>query len=121
MHTVLLVEDTLTDREVVTQCLRRSGLNVMTATSCEDALDQLQRQRPDVILLDVVLPGQSGFEFCRTLKDEPKTSAIPIVIYSTKDTDLDKFWGMRQGADAYLSKPIDQEELVRTVKQVIKR
>ena len=75
---------------------------------------------PDVIILDVVLPGRSGFELCRELKNQANTSNIPIVICSTKGGEMDKFWGMKQGADAYLPKPIDQEELVRTVKQLIR-
>lgn len=75
---------------------------------------------PNVIVLDVVLPDRSGFELCRQLKAENKTSQIPIVIYSTKNTDLDKFWGMKQGADAYLTKPVDTDELARTLQQVVK-
>ena len=70
--------------------------------------------------LDVVLPDRSGFELCRDLKAESSTSGIPVVICSTKSTDMDKFWGKKQGADAYITKPVDQEELLKTVKQLIK-
>jgi DNA-binding response OmpR family regulator len=72
-----------------------------------------------VIILDVVLPGRSGFELCRDLKAEAGTSKIPVLICSTKGSEMDKFWGMKQGADAYIAKPVDQEQLLRIVKQLI--
>ncbi|WP_287129495.1 response regulator transcription factor [Candidatus Cyanaurora vandensis] len=121
MSLVLVIEDTLTDREVLATCLRRSGLEVLTCISSEEALEKLRSLRPDAIVLDVVLPGVSGFELCRELKSEPTTAQIPVVLCSTKGTDMDRFWGLRQGADAYLAKPVDQEELVRTVKSVLRK
>lgn len=120
MSTVLVVEDTLTEMEIITTCLRRGGLNVMTANNGNDAMTKISSQKPDLIILDVVLPDRSGFELCRDLKAEALTSKIPVVMCSTKGSDMDKFWGKKQGADAYLSKPVDQEELLRTVKQLIK-
>jgi chemotaxis family two-component system response regulator PixH len=120
MGTALVVEDSITEREVITQCLKQAGIVVSTATSGEEALEKLGVSLPDVIVLDVVLPGRSGFEICRELKAEAKTSSIPVIICSTKGSEMDKFWGMKQGADAYLPKPIDQEEFLRTVKQLIK-
>jgi len=121
MHTVLVVEDTLTDRSVLVGCLQKAGFFVLTAGSSEEAVDRIQQQKPDVIVLDVVLPGRSGFELCRDLKGEEKTSMIPIVLCSTKDTAMDKFWGKKQGAEGYVTKPVDQEELVRTVMSVLRR
>lgn len=120
MHTALVVEDALTEREILASCLRRGGLNVLTANNAEEALEILSSYKPDIILLDVVLPGRSGFELCRDLKANAETSKIPIVMCSTKGTDMDKFWGMKQGAAAYIPKPVDQEELLRTVRQVIR-
>lgn len=120
MAIVLVIEDTQTEREIFTSCLQRGGLNVLTANSSEDALQKISVQTPDVIIMDVVLPGRSGFELCRELKSNATTSKIPVVICSTKNSDMDKFWGMKQGADAYIPKPVDQEELIRTVKQLIK-
>ena len=121
MSTVLVVDDSMTDMQILTRCLQQGGLDVLTANSGEEALTKLNSQKPDIIILDVVLPGCSGFEVCREIKDAAATSNIPIVICSTKGGEMDKFWGMKQGADAYLAKPIDQEEFVRTVKQLIKR
>lgn len=120
MSTALVVEDSATDMQILTRCLQQGGLNVMTANSGEEALTKLSTHKPDIIILDVVLPGSSGFEICRELKNAAATSNIPVVICSTKGGEMDKFWGMKQGADAYLSKPVDQEEFVRTVKQLIR-
>lgn len=120
MSTALVVEDTLTQMEIITACLRKGGFNIVTAVSAEDALTKLGGTKPDVIILDVVLPDRSGFELCRDIKADAATSSIPVVLCSTKGSDMDKFWGMKQGADAYIPKPIDQDELIRTVKQLVK-
>ncbi len=119
MGTALIVEDSLTEREIISQYVKQTGLIVTIAASGEEALEKLNENLPDVIILDVVLPGRSGFEICRALKAEDRTSNIPVIICSTKDTDMDKFWGMRQGADAYLAKPVDQETFMNTLKQLI--
>lgn len=120
MSTVLVVEDTLTEMAVIVGCLRQGGLHVITAKSSEEARIKIDEQRPDAIVLDVVLPGRSGFEFCRALKAQAETSKIPVVLCSTKGSDMDRFWGMKQGADAYLPKPLDQDELVRTIKLLLR-
>ncbi len=119
MNTALVVEDSLTETQLFVGCLQRGGLNVMTASSSEEALTRINYRKPDVIILDVVLPDRSGFELCRELKEDDNTRAIPVILCSTKDSDMDKFWGLKQGADAYLPKPIDQEELLRTVRKVM--
>lgn len=120
MGTALIVDDSVTEREILLRYLEQAGITVLIATTGEEALEKLGEVRPDVIVLDVVLPGRSGFEICRDLKAEAKTSNIPIVLCSTKGTEMDRFWGMKQGADAYISKPVDRDELLRTVKQLIK-
>ena len=124
MGTALVVEDSATEREILVNYLEQENITVLIATSGEEALQQLQDNlRPDVIVLDVVLPGRSGFEICRDLKAEASTSNIPIVLCSTKGTEMDKFWGMKQGANAYIPKPVNRDEfrdeLLRTVKQLI--
>lgn len=121
MGIALVVDDSKTILEMLSKCLVQDGLTVITASSGTDALNQLDVQIPDIIILDVVLPDRSGFEICRELKAEESTSSIPIIMCSTKDTDMDKFWGKKQGADAYLTKPIDQTELSKTVQQLISR
>jgi CheY-like chemotaxis protein len=120
MKKALIVEDSQTDLKIMSSCLGQNGYQVVEATNHDEALSQIQQQPFNVIVLDVVLPDRSGFELCRQLKNEDNTRNIPIVIYSTKNSDLDKFWGMKQGADAYLTKPIDTDELSRTLQQVVK-
>lgn len=119
MKTVLLVEDSLTDRNLITTYLQQAGCLVVSTSSVEEAQEKLSQAKPDLILLDVILPGQSGFEMCRELKTDPSTNQIPIVICSTKTTDVDKMWGNMLGADAYLNKPVQQEELKRTLQNLI--
>jgi len=121
MSTALVVDDSMTDMQILTRCLHQGGLNVLTAVSGEEAITKINNQKPDIIILDVVLPGCSGFDVCREIKDAAATSNIPIVMCSTKGGEMDKFWGMKQGADAYLPKPVDQEEFVRTVKRLINK
>lgn len=120
MSTVLIVEDSLTDQGILTLCLRDQNISVLIAKSAEEAFSQVKSNHFDLIILDVVLPDRSGFEICRELKEDASTKDIPVIICSTKGTEMDKFWGMKQGADAYLAKPINQEELVKTVKQLVK-
>ncbi|MDX2272591.1 MAG: response regulator [Cyanobacteriota bacterium] len=120
MATVLVVEDSASEAAIITSCLQKGGLIPIIVGSSEEARQRLEQQKPDLIVLDVVLPGSSGFEFCRELRKKPETAHLPIVICSTKDGDMDKFWGMKQGASAYITKPINQEELLRTVQALIK-
>lgn len=118
MPTVLVVEDTLTETEIITKTLQKAGFTTIAVTSSEDARVKISQQKPDAIVLDVVLPKESGFELCRELKEDKDTKSIPIVLCSTKSGEMDKFWGMKQGASSYLTKPIDTEELVRTIKML---
>lgn len=120
MATALIVEDSLTDRELLTHYLQQSGITVTSAQSSEEALQMLKATPPDLVFLDVVLPGQSGFEFCRDLKTTESTQNIPVVICSTKGTEADKLWGSMLGADAYLTKPVDQQQLTKTVEQLMR-
>lgn len=119
MGYTLIVEDSATERAIITSCLQQIGISVAVATSGEEALAQIKAGVPDLIVLDVVLPGISGFEICRQLKKTDSYHQIPIILCSTKNTDIDKFWGKKQGADAYISKPIDQDELIGKVKELI--
>ncbi|MDJ0897944.1 MAG: response regulator [Xenococcus sp. MO_188.B8] len=119
MGQALIVDDSATERAILTNCLKGIGVDVLVATSGEEALEKIADTHPDLILLDVMLPGLSGFEICRELKGSEATNKIPIILCSNKGTDMDKFWGKKQGADAYLPKPVNQEELIQTVQQLI--
>ncbi|MEA5595581.1 response regulator transcription factor [Rivularia sp. UHCC 0363] len=120
MSTILVVEDGLTDMQVISRYLEQAGYSVMGAKSSEEAQEKITQKKPDVIFLDVILPGKSGFEICRELKNNPDTSTIPVVFCSTKNTDVDKMWGDMLGAYAFLSKPVQKEEL-EGVLQKLKR
>ena len=119
MTTALIVEDSITDRDRLTQYLQQSGITVKSAQSSEEALQVIKSTPPDVVFLDVVLPGQSGFEFCRDIKTNASTQNIPVVICSTKGTEADKLWGSMLGADAYLTKPVTQQQLTQTVARLM--
>ncbi|WP_017327739.1 response regulator transcription factor [Synechococcus sp. PCC 7336] len=119
LRTVLLVEDSLTEAEVLTQYLKQAYFGVVKVSSSEEAQSAMRSQRPDLVVLDVILPGQSGFELCRDLKSDPATKDIPVVMCSTKGTDADKLWGSMVGADAYVPKPVDGQEFLSTVRQLL--
>lgn len=121
MSTALVIEDSSAEREIIITYLQQVGVNALIAKSGEEGLEKLQQSIPDLIILDIVLPGRSGFEICRDLKSSEKTSKIPVIMCSTKNSEMDKFWGMKQGADAYLSKPLNKEEFVGTVNKLIKK
>lgn len=118
MKTALIVEDSSMDRETLSRVLREGGFTVTCVGSVEEAQPILSGQPPDLVILDVILPGQSGFELCRQLKSNPTTSKIPIAICSTKETDVDKMWGNMLGADAYLIKPVNPQELLDTARRL---
>jgi two-component system, chemotaxis family, response regulator PixH len=119
MNTVLIVEDTMTDLQVAMTSLQNAGFAVVTAGNEQEAKAKIASKRPDLIVMDVVLPDRSGFELCRELKEEAATKGIPVVMCSTKGSNMDKYWGMQQGADAYLAKPVDTDELVKVVRRFI--
>ena len=117
-QTILIVEDTLSELELMSHYLRESGYNVINALGAKEALSKVLETKPDVIVTDVVMPGMSGFELCRRLKTDPVTEKIPIVICSSKNQEIDRLWGMKQGADAYLTKPFTREQILRAIKSV---
>jgi len=118
MGTILLVEDTPSEMELISHYLRESGYIVIAAQTAQEALAKAVEQRPDAVVTDVVMPGMSGFELCRSLRKHPRTEKVPIVICSSKNLEIDRLWGMKQGADAYITKPFTREQLVRAVKSV---
>jgi twitching motility two-component system response regulator PilH len=120
MSTVLVVEDSLAQREMITDLLKVSGLTVTHASDGVEALEQIQATCPDLVVLDIVMPRMNGYELCRRLKADPKTQKVPVVMCSSKGEEFDRYWGLRQGADAYIAKPFQPAELVGTVKQLLR-
>jgi len=120
MRKVLVVEDSLPQREMISELLRGIGLQVFVASDGMEALEQLQSQSPDMVVLDIVMPRMNGYELCRRIKADPATQNVPVVMCSSKGEEFDRYWGMKQGADAYIAKPFQPMELVGTVKQLLR-
>jgi twitching motility two-component system response regulator PilH len=120
MSTVLVVEDSVTQREMITDLLKGSGLDVAVASDGVEALEHIQGHAPDLVVLDIVMPRMNGYEVCRRLKSDPITQNVPVVMCSSKGEEFDRYWGMKQGADAYIAKPFQPTELVGTVKQLLR-
>jgi twitching motility two-component system response regulator PilH len=99
----------------VKTALQSKGYHVITAVNGEDGLEKARREQPSLIVLDVVLPGKNGFQICRDLKNQPDTKNLPVILLTSKDQDFDRFWGLKQGADAYLTKSCKDEELLDLV------
>ena len=121
MSTVLIVEDSLTQREMMKDLINRMGLNVILASDGVEALEVLQSQHPDVVILDIVMPRMNGYEVCRRLKQDVKTQKIAVVMFSTKSEVWDFYWGRKQGADAYVSKFSHPQNLIDTVEQLLQK
>ena len=120
MSTVLVVEDSHAQRAMISDLLKESGLKVTVATDGVEALEQILQACPDLVLLDIVMPRMNGYEVCRRLKADPKTQNVPVVMCSSKGEEFDRYWGMKQGADAYIAKPFQPTELIGTVKQLLR-
>ena len=119
MARILLIEDSPTDVAVLSQLLQRNGHQVLTSGSAEDGIEVCKRELPDLVLMDVVLPGMNGFQATRALSRDKATSAIPVLIVSTKGMETDKAWGMRQGARDYIVKPPSEDELIARINEVL--
>jgi twitching motility two-component system response regulator PilH len=119
MSTVLVVEDSVAQREMIKDLLESSGLEVTAVSDGFEALRFIQGHPPDLVLLDIVMPKMNGYEVCRRIKSNANTKMLPVVMCSSKGEEFDRYWGMKQGADAYIAKPFQPTELVGTVKQLL--
>src|SRR6476661_4089623 len=115
---VLVVDDILANVKLLEARLAAEYFDVLTACSAQEALDICDRERVDVVLLDVMMPGMDGFEACRRLKANPKTHHIPVVLVTALDQVSDKLRGLDGGADDFLTKPVDEIALVTRVKNL---
>ncbi|MGB3639489.1 MAG: response regulator [Rivularia sp. (in: cyanobacteria)] len=116
--TVLIVEDSLSELELMSHYLDNGDYKIVKSTSAKQAFDIALKDNIDVIVTDVVMPEMSGFELCRLLKRNPVTQKLPIILCTSKNLELDKLWGMKQGASAYLTKPYNREQLLNTIQSV---
>jgi len=112
---VLVVDDSKTELMYLTDLLQKKGMSVKTAENAEDAFKRLSEDKPDLILMDVVMPGQNGFQLTRAISRDPQYSDVPIIMCTSKNQETDRVWGMRQGARDYITKPVDAEELMAKI------
>jgi twitching motility two-component system response regulator PilH len=119
MARILIIEDSPTDTRVFTSLLERNGHEVIAAENAEDGIDMAKKQRPDLVLMDVILPGMNGFQATRALSKDPATSTIPVIIVSTKGMETDRVWGMRQGAKDYVVKPPNEKDLIQRIEAAL--
>ncbi len=119
MLKVLIIDDSPTEVYKLTTILEKQGYVVEVAETGEQGLEMARTNPPDLILMDVVMPGLNGFQATRQLSRSPQTANVPVVIVSTKDQATDKVWGMRQGAKAYLVKPISEAQLLDAVNEAL--
>ena len=119
MARILLIEDSPTDTAVLTQLLERNGHEVLASASAEDGIAVCKREKPDLVLMDIILPGMNGFQATRALSRDADTKAIPVLIVSTKGMDTDKAWGLRQGAKDYIVKPPREDELIARINALL--
>jgi twitching motility two-component system response regulator PilH len=115
----MIVEDSQTDMRIAQNVCSDNGFRTVTVTEGDKVLSTAIDKKPDLILLDVILPNKNGFQVCRQLKTNAETREIKIVIVSSKDQPSDKFWGMKQGADDYITKPYEDDELLAAIEKNI--
>ncbi len=120
MARILIIDDSPTETFRFKEILTKHGYEVLEATNGADGVTMAQAELPDLVLMDVVMPGMNGFQATRQISKGKETQHIPVVIVSTKDQATDRVWGKRQGASDYLTKPIDEQQLIDVIKQLLK-
>ena len=119
MTHILIIDDSPTEVHVFKNMLLNNNIEVSVAANGEEGIEKAIEIKPDCILMDVVMPGKNGFQATRDLSRNPATSAIPVIIITTKDQETDKIWGMRQGARDYIVKPAKESDLIERINKVL--
>lgn len=112
---ILVVDDSPTERFFVTDLLTKNGYQVITAENGEEGIAKTKAELPDLVIMDVVMPGLNGYQATRTLTRDEATKNIPVIVCTSKGQETDKIWGLRQGAMDYLVKPVKPEELLQKI------
>ena len=112
---ILIVDDSKTELHHLSDVLGKRGFSVRTAENGEEAMRRLAEEKPDLILMDVVMPGQNGFQLTRSITRDPRFSDVPVIMCTSKNQETDRVWGMRQGARDYIVKPVDADELLSKI------
>ncbi len=119
MARILIVDDSPSQLLGIKRIVEKLGHEALTAEDGAAGVETAKREKPDLILMDVVMPNLNGFQATRTISKDPETAHIPIVLVTTKDQETDKVWGMRQGAKAYVTKPIKEDELTKALNEFL--
>ena len=119
MSTILVVDDSPTLREMISSLLHKTGLTISVAQDGQEAKDMIAADPPDLVVLDVVMPNMNGYELCRWVKSNPATQDVLVILCSSKSEEFDRYWGIKQGADAYVIKPFRPGDLLGTVKTLL--
>ena len=119
MARILIVDDSPSQLLGIKRIVEKLGHETLTAEDGAAGVEVARKEKPALILMDVVMPNLNGFQATRTIAKDPKTSHIPIILVTTKDQDTDRVWGMRQGAKAYVTKPIDDAELTKVISEYL--
>lgn len=119
MLRALIVDDSPTEIHIFRKMLEQNGIKTSVAMTGEDGIALAKEERPDVVLMDVYMPGISGFQATRILSSDPLTAHIPVIIVSTKNQESDKTWGLRQGAKKYIGKPVEASALIDAIHSVV--
>jgi twitching motility two-component system response regulator PilH len=116
---ILIIDDSPTDVRVFTTLLEGAGHAVDAVSTAEEGIERVRADLPDLVIMDVIMPGMNGFQATRTLTRDPATSAVPIVMITTKSMETDRVWGLRQGARAFITKPVREKELLACISDLL--
>ncbi|WP_329742599.1 response regulator [Dyella sp. A6] len=119
MANILIIDDSPTDVRVFTTLLERAGHVVHAVGNAEEGIDRVRSEQPDLVIMDVIMPGMNGFQATRTLSRDPTTANVPIVMISTKSMETDRVWGLRQGARAFITKPVNEKDLLACIHELL--
>lgn len=119
MATIFIIDDSPTDVRVFSTLLERAGHRVLAVGTAEEGIEQVRVEMPDLVIMDVIMPGMNGFQATRTLSRDPVTAKIPIVMITTKSMETDRVWGIRQGARAFITKPVNEKELLACINELL--
>ena len=119
MSVVLVVDDSATAREMLVAELQRCGFRVMAAADGAEAMEHIRSAPPALVITDLIMPRVNGYELCRNIKSDPRTRNVPVIMCSTKAEEFDRYWGMKQGADAYITKPYQPKDMINAVKYLL--
>ena len=119
MANILIIDDSPTDIRVFTTLLEKAGHQVAAVGTAEEGIERVRADLPDLVILDVIMPGMNGFQATRTLTRDPVTSSVPIVMITTKSMETDQVWGLRQGARAFITKPVSEKDLLACINDLL--